>query len=94
MLEGLEFEGGRLVKVHGMRPEYMSGYDLSTLVRLLGAEVHRLRDQVSELESWQESAFRAHPNIDLDIEKLEGCHGQMETTLGRQDVQHRRSGRA
>jgi hypothetical protein len=72
MLQGLEFEDGQLVKVRGMRIQYMNGYDMIALVRLLGAEVHRLRDQVSELESWQESAFRAHPNIDLDIEKLEG----------------------
>jgi hypothetical protein len=44
MLEGLEFENGNLVKVHGMRPQYMNGHDLIALVRLLGAEVHRLRE--------------------------------------------------
>lgn len=62
MLEGLEFENGQLVKIHGMRPDYMNGYDLIALVRLLGAEVHRLQE-------WQDAVFRAHPNIDLDIER-------------------------
>ena len=71
MLEGLTFENGTLVKVHGMRPEHMDGYDLIALVRMLGAEVHRLREEVSEMEAWKESVFRAHPNVDLDIERLE-----------------------
>ena len=43
MLQGLEFQNGQLVKVHGMRPDYMDGYALLALVRVLGAEVHRLR---------------------------------------------------
>jgi hypothetical protein len=50
MLEGLTFENGNLVKVHGMRPEYMDGYALIALVRLLGAEVHRLRLERERVE--------------------------------------------
>ena len=50
MLEGLTFENGNLVKVHGMRPEYMGGYDLIALVRQLGAEVHRLREAEGRAE--------------------------------------------
>ena len=44
MLQGLEFEDGQLVKDRGMRIQNMNGYDLIGLVRLLGAEVHRLRE--------------------------------------------------
>ena len=44
-MEHLEFENGRLVKWRGHRPEYMSGPDLIALVRLLGAEVHVLRER-------------------------------------------------
>jgi hypothetical protein len=29
------------------------------------------RDTISNLQAWQEKAFDAHPNIDLDIETLE-----------------------
>ena len=45
MLEGLTFENGKLVKFRHMRPEYMDGHDLIALVRLLGVEVHRLRER-------------------------------------------------
>lgn len=37
--ERLEFEGGQLVKVDGMRPDYMDGYALLRLVRELAAEL-------------------------------------------------------
>ncbi len=34
------------------------------------SEACALVRRVTELEAWQELAFRAHPNIDLDIEAL------------------------
>jgi len=37
----LEFEGGRLVKVGGQRPQYMDGYQLIRLVQDLGAMLFR-----------------------------------------------------
>ena len=39
----LEFENGNLVKVGGMRPEYMHGYQLISLVRRLGRELHEAK---------------------------------------------------
>ncbi len=39
----LEFENGSLVKVDGMRPEYMDGYQLIVLVQRLGRELHEAR---------------------------------------------------
>lgn len=35
----LQYERGHLVKVNGMRPEYMSGHDMISLIRALGAEI-------------------------------------------------------
>ena len=44
---------------HPFQPSHDDG--LATFVPALVAEVERLR-------SWQEAAFDAHPNLDLDIE--------------------------
>ena len=34
------------------------------------AELAELREQACALEIWREMAFKAHPNIDIDIEAL------------------------
>lgn len=42
----MEFEQGRLVKVDGVRPEYMDGYRLLALVRQMAAALHEINDLV------------------------------------------------
>lgn len=39
-----EFQNGRLVKVNGMRPEYMNGWRMIALIRYL-AEKHEQRTE-------------------------------------------------
>lgn len=46
MTHKMEFENGRLVKVDGMRPEYMDGYALINLVRELAAALNEINDIV------------------------------------------------
>ena len=35
-------------------------------------ENESLRQQLTELLNWQQKAFAAHPNIDIDIDRLNG----------------------
>jgi hypothetical protein len=35
-------------------------------------EIAELRKQLAELLDWQQKAFAAHPNIDIDIDRLKG----------------------
>lgn len=42
----LEFEDGKLVKVQGMRYNYMDGYDLQSLVRGLGKLVYKYGTEI------------------------------------------------
>lgn len=65
-MEHLEFENGRLVKWRGHRPEYMNGHDLIALVRLLGAEVHALR------ETQERSTYHTS--------EIDGCLEEYEAT--------------
>ena len=64
MLEGLTFENGNLVKVHGMRLKYMNRCALRALVRVLGAEVHRLRE--------------AEGRADYHLREIDGCLDEYE----------------
>lgn len=43
--------------------------EMVTALRALVAERDALRAEVARLERWQEAAFEAHPNLDVDIEK-------------------------
>ena len=33
-------------------------------------EIESLRQQLTELLNWQQKAFAAHPNIDIDIDRM------------------------
>ena len=51
------------------------GYDASLLRRNnpdceIAANMDAAADMLEKLRAWQEKAFQAHPNIDLDIEAL------------------------
>lgn len=50
VLERLEFENGRLVKVDGFRPEYMSGYDL---IHLVGALAVQFNNVIIAMDRWK-----------------------------------------
>jgi len=45
----LEFEKGTLVKVNGMRPQYMSGNDMISLICYLGQELHKAKYHIREV---------------------------------------------
>ena len=40
--------------------------------RLNKLELEQLRKQLAELLDWQQKAFAAHPNINIDIDRLKG----------------------
>ena len=42
IMKRLQFENGRLVKVDGMRPQYMDGYALIRLVRELAQALNEV----------------------------------------------------
>lgn len=42
----MEFEGGNLVKVDGMRPKYMDGYKLIALLRQTAEALNEINDIV------------------------------------------------
>ena len=48
--------------------EVGTGYKKDAMLNLCADEITTLRKRVGELEKWQEMAFLAHPNIDIDIE--------------------------
>ena len=45
----MEFEGSYLVKIDGMRPEYMNGYDMIRDIRALAKELAVFQHRVNEL---------------------------------------------
>jgi hypothetical protein len=47
----LEFEKGKLVKVNGMRPEYLDGWQTICLVRELAGRISYLLDENAELKN-------------------------------------------
>ena len=48
--------------------EYRMKCDVET--KQLHEELAVLRRKIDELEAWQQLAFEAHPNLDLDIEHI------------------------
>ena len=53
--KSLEFENGRLVKIGGMRPEYMSGHTLICIVKEMSADLKFLSDQSRIIEHEQDT---------------------------------------
>ena len=47
-----------------------SGYDTAECIQKLIDDLDEKTEEINRLKQWQQNAFDAHPNIDLDIENF------------------------
>lgn len=68
----LEFQGTRLVKVNGHRPQYLSGYAMIETMEQMAERIAVLEHQVQELTGTI-GEYRAMPEKSLRQRMFEAC---------------------
>ena len=87
MIDRITFENGRLVKVDGHRPEYLSGNALVRLVKLLGeallaahndSKTTKQRQEIARLTREVEQLKSDKANLLFDLNKARAHIAQLE----------------